>query len=199
MAEAVGDVEVVGEASSGAEALAMSRTLEPDVVLMDLDMPRMDGVEATRLINEERPDAAVLVLTVHDDENAMIDAIKAGAAGFVPKSSGVEDIRRAIDALKQGGTYLPSSTAIKLLAVMRHEREHVPHPISKATLTPREVEVLSLLADGLSARAIARRLAISERTVNSHATSIYRKIGVTNRVGAVREAVRAGLIDLRDG
>lgn len=196
-AEAVVGVEVVGEAGTGTDAVRLCRELAPDLVLMDLDMPEMDGVEATRRLKEESPDTTVLVLTVHDDEEAAIAAIRAGASGFVPKSSSVAEIRTALDALKSGQTYIPSTSGVGLLRYLREAAGGLERDAPRAQrITERERQILVLLAHGLSARQIGKNLGISERTVNTHVGSVYRKLGVNNRIGAVRAAVRAGLVEL---
>lgn len=196
LAEALPGVTVVGEASTGIEAVEACRTLRPDVVLMDLEMPEMDGIEATRRLKREVGDTAVLVLTVHDDDASILDAIRAGVSGFLPKSAGLDEIQAAFEALRSGGAYLSAAIggrALDYLSKKAGEAERTAE--AWELITGREREILGLLGRGLSARRIATRLGISERTVNTHVSHVYRRLGVNNRVDAVREGMRLGLIE----
>lgn len=194
------DVEVVGEAGTGAEAVRIATERNANLVLMDLNMPEMGGVAATRRLKEVAPDVAVIVLTVHEDDGAIKDAIQAGASGYLAKSSGASDIRSAIDALRTHGVYMSPSVTRSVLrsASLGFRNGHRPSPAAgtKERITAREREILRLLGDGLTARSIGTRLGISERTVNTHVGNLYRRMGVTNRVEAIRAAMRAGLVDL---
>ena len=179
-------VEVVGEAADGAAAVAAAETLRPDVVLMDLRMPGMDGVEATRLIAERAPDVRIVVLTTHSDDASILKALRAGATGYLTKESGRAEIARAIEAAASGQSVLDDGvTAILLAAAVE-----VP---PSADLTPREAEVLTLIARGRSNTEIAEELFVSAATVKTHINNLFAKIGVRDRAQALRYALRHGL------
>ena len=182
------DLEVVGAAENGAEAVESCRRTQPDVVLMDLEMPELDGIEATRLIRAEHSETAVLVLTSFSDARRITAALASGAAGYLLKDSSAEDVVRGIRAAAAGGAPLHPQAARLLL-----EAKDAPDPL--AGISPREREVLALLLDGLPNKLIAQRLGISEKTVKTHLTNIFRRIGVTDRVQAVLWAERQGLRD----
>lgn len=196
MAESVDGVEVVGEASTGTEALELCRKLHPDVTLMDIDMPEMDGVEAARHLRSDVPDTDVLMLTVHEDGETIFDAVSAGAAGYLMKSSGLEEVGSALRAIQQGGAYMTPLAARRALKYLARQAEEVQQA-ARATdvTTEREREILVLLAKGYSAKEVADELGISERTVNTHVGHIYRRLGVRNRVDAVRVGMRLGLVE----
>ena len=182
------DLEVVATVENGAEAVESCRRSAPDVVLMDLEMPVLDGIEATRIIREELPETAVLVLTSFSDVRRITAALGAGAAGYLLKDSSAEDVVRGIRAAAAGGAPLDPHTARILL-----EAKDAPDPLEG--ISPREREVFALLLDGLPNKLIAQRLGISEKTVKAHLTNIFRRIGVTDRVQAVLWAERQGLRD----
>jgi DNA-binding NarL/FixJ family response regulator len=187
--------EVVGTAADGDEAVTLARTLHPDVVLMDLRMPRCDGIEATRRLRTEAPDVKVVVLTTYSDDQSVLDAFRAGARGYLTKDAGGEQIH---DALRQ---VLDNHAAIDP-AVQRHlidaiATEPAPRPALPDGLTPREAEVLSLMAGGLSNAEIAARLTVSEATVKSHVNHLFAKIGARDRAQAVAYAFRHDLGELR--
>lgn len=190
------DAEIVGEAATGAEAVSGCRELKPDLVLMDLDMPELGGKEAIEQIRAEMPEVAVLVLTVHEDGEAVFDAIRAGASGYLSKASSMQDLREAFGALRQGGAFMTPKVAGTALGYLSRKAEETHKSVTGADkTTPREREILELLGRGLSARRIASRLGISERTVNTHVGHIYRRLGVNNRVDAIREGMRLGLVE----
>jgi DNA-binding NarL/FixJ family response regulator len=184
--EAQPDLELVGAAADGAEAVAMCRSEAPDVVLMDLEMPVLDGIEATRAILAQAPGTAVLVLTSFSDRRRITGALDAGAVGYLLKDASAEEVVRGVRTAAGGGSPLDPRAARALL-----EAKAAPDPL--AGLSPREREVLGLLLEGLPNKLIARRLEISEKTVKSHLTSVFRQIGVTDRVQAVLWAERQGL------
>lgn len=180
------DMELVGTAANGAEAVAVCRSAAPDVILMDLEMPVMDGIEATGLILAEVPSAAVLVLTSFSDRRRITGALDAGAVGYLLKDASADEVVQGIRTAAAGGSPLDPRAARLLL-----DAKSAPDPL--AGISPREREVFSLLLDGLPNKLIARRLGISEKTVKSHLTSIFRRIGVTDRVQAVLWVERQGL------
>jgi DNA-binding NarL/FixJ family response regulator len=180
------DVELVGAAADGDEAVALCREQEPDVVLMDLEMPRVDGIAATRRIREAQPDIAIVVLTSFSDRKRILDALDAGAAGYLLKDVEPEELARAIRAAGRGDAPLDPKAARELLSA---RRESGPDE----ALSEREREVLLMVAEGLPNKLIARRLEISEKTVKAHLTSVFRSIGVTDRTQAALWAERNGL------
>ena len=181
------DVEVVGSAANGAEAVELTGERSPDVVLMDLVMPGVDGIEATRRILELGTGARVVVLTSFSDRNAIMDALDAGAIGYLLKDAEPEELVRGIRAAARGESPLDPKAARELLSA---RTERAP----SAELSPREREVLVLLASGLPNKLIAQRLGISEKTVKAHLTHVFGRIGVTDRTQAALWAQREGLV-----
>jgi two-component system, NarL family, response regulator LiaR len=179
--------EVVGEASNGAEALDLVAALKPDVVLMDLIMPVMDGVEATRLIRRQYPETEVIALTSVLEDNAVIGAVKAGAIGYLLKDTGADELLKAIRAASAGQVQLSPAVAERLMREIRT-------PESPEKLTERETDVLRCLAEGKANKEIARELQVSETTVKSHVSNILTKLGVPSRTQAALYAVRIGLV-----
>jgi DNA-binding NarL/FixJ family response regulator len=186
------DFPVVGEAPGGDAALPLIERRKPDVVVMDLSMPGMSGVEATRELLARLPEVAVLVVTVSAAERDVLDALEAGAAGYLLKDSGPEEIVRAVEAAVDGDT--PLSPRVAGLIVHRARGRAGDLDASNAGLSDREVEVLRLLAEGLDNNEIALRLYLSPTTVKRHVSAVFAKAGVSNRVQAAIWAVRAGLI-----
>lgn len=188
------DTEVVGLAGDGAEALELVASAAPDVVLMDLRMPKMDGVEATRAVREQHPGVAVVVLTTYADDDSIVAALSAGAAGYLTKDAARDDIRRAVEAAAAGQAVLDPSVQAALL---KAARQGVARPAMPATppdgLTDREVEVLVLIASGLSNHEIAERLFVAETTVKTHVNRIFAKTGSRDRAQAAVYAHRHGL------
>ncbi|HEX6715380.1 MAG TPA: response regulator transcription factor [Thermoleophilaceae bacterium] len=179
------DIEVVGAATGGEEAVALAAEHMPDVVLMDLEMPGIDGIEATRRIRAADPEVNVVVLTAFSDRSRILAAIDAGAVGYLLKDTEPDDLIRGLHAAARGESPLAPKAAQALVAA-RAEQQSDPE------LTPREREVLALLADGLPNKLIARRLDISEKTVKAHLTNIFQRIGVTDRTQAALWAQRHG-------
>ncbi len=182
-------IEVVGEAGDGAAAVAAAERLSPDVVLMDVVMPRMDGVEALRHIAERRPQTRVVMLTSYADERRAMEAVDAGASGFLLKDATPRDVVSAIRAAHRGEAVLHPAVAAKLMAERRRP------PAAHADLTPRELEVLRLIARGHQNKVIAAELHVSEKTVKTHVSAVLRKLDVTDRTQAAMYAVREGLAD----
>jgi len=187
-------VEVVGVAYDGEEAVALCRKEEPDVVLMDISMPKMDGISATREIKALLPQTAVVILTGHEEDEHVFEGIKAGAQGYLLKDSEPEDLSRAIHTVYAGDTIVAPDLAQKMLNTFEGGRPGGA-PLAPP-LTERELEVIKALAQGMSDRQIANALGISEKTVRNHTSNIYRKLHIFDRTQAVIYAVRRGLVDL---
>ncbi|MBI3361640.1 MAG: response regulator transcription factor [Chloroflexi bacterium] len=186
-------LEVVGEAGDGAQAIAEARRLRPDVVLMDIQMPGVDGIEATRRLKAEVPEARVVMLTVSQEDADLFEALKAGAHGYLLKSLSSDEFLDLLEGLTRGEAPLPRSLAAKVIAgFARQPDENVP---AADSLTDREVELLELIALGFSNKAIAQRLGISENTVKYHMKNILQKLHLHNRAEAAAYAVRAGLAE----
>ncbi len=183
------ELEVVGEASNGEEALRMARELEPDVVLMDLLMPVMDGIAATEAIRTELPDVEVLALTSVLEDASVSGAVRAGAIGYLLKNTEADELKRAIKAAAEGQVQLAPEAAARLMREVRA-------PESPEALTERETEVLKLLALGKANKQISRSLFVEEKTVKTHVSSILRKLGVRSRTQAALHAVRTGLVSI---
>ncbi|HVS01005.1 MAG TPA: response regulator transcription factor [Thermoanaerobaculia bacterium] len=181
------DFAVIGEAGTGAEAVAEAARLRPDVVLMDLEMPELDGIEAIRRLRAADPAVQVVVLTAFDTDERIVGALQAGAQGYLLKGAPRAEIFAAIRTVSAGGALIPPVIASKLLRTVRAAER-------PDALTAREVEVLGLVAAGLANREIAARLAIRERTVKFHVSSILSKLGAANRTQAVRLARERGLV-----
>jgi two-component system response regulator NreC len=186
-------IEIVGEADNAEEALQVIQELEPDVVIMDVAMPGMSGIEATRRIKEAHPDVAVLALTMHEDEQYFFEMLNAGASGYIPKRAAPDDLVSAIRVVSQGNVFLYPTLAKLLVKDFLHRVETAPD--SKAdTLTPREREILINIAAGYTNRQIAQELNISFKTVDRHRENIMRKLNLHNRVELVKYAIEKGLI-----
>lgn len=183
------DVEVVGAAADGVEAVQLARELEPDVVVMDLHMPNRNGIDATKDIVDAGLPSAVLVLTMLEDEESLVAALRAGARGYVVKGAERDDIARALDAVSRGQAFLGAEVAERALARLSGAPQAVPF----ADLTDREREILDLVARGLTNAAIAERLVLSPKTVRNHVSNVLAKIGAEDRAAAVALARDAGL------
>lgn len=192
-----GDIEVVGEAGSGEEAIERARELQPDVVLMDLVLPGIDGIEATRRLAEVCPNARILVLTSFDDDDKVFPAIRAGARGYILKDVPAESLGRAIRSVARGEFLLHSAIANKVLEELQYTIR--PEVADAADLTSREIEVLALIAQGHSNKEIAEKLAISIKTVKTHVGNILSKLHMADRTQAALYAVRQGLVSSEEG
>jgi DNA-binding NarL/FixJ family response regulator len=190
------DIEVVGEAGDGVAATELAAAAVPDVILMDVRMPRRSGIEACLAIKEIAPTARIIMLTVSDEEADLYDAVKNGASGYLLKDSSIDEVAQAIRVVADGQSLISPSMAIKLLdefkQMSRSDRQQVPSP----RLTDRELEVLKLVAQGLNNREIAKRLFISENTVKNHVRNILEKLQLHSRMEAVMYAVREKLLDI---
>ncbi len=192
------DIDVVGEAADGAEAVAQAGDLLPDVVLLDVRMPRRGGIEACTAIKDVAPSAKIVMLTISDEEADLYEAIKAGASGYLLKEISIDEVAAAIRAVHGGQSLISPSMASKLLTEFAtmikkgEDRQQVPAP----RLTDRELEVLKLVAQGLNNRAIAERLFISENTVKNHIRNILEKLQLHSRMEAVVYAVREKLLEI---
>jgi len=187
--------EIVGEANNGREAIDLARETRPDAILMDINMPICNGVEATRIIKAEQPDVKVVALTVSDDDDDLFEAIKAGAQGYLLKDLRPEELFEMIRAVMRGETPISPAIAGKLLNEFRRRPWHEPSETAGWDLTARELEVLQLVAEGLGNAEIAARLFIVEGTVKNHLHNILEKLHLENRVQAAAYAIREGLVE----
>jgi DNA-binding NarL/FixJ family response regulator len=186
-------VEIVGTAVNGAEAVKQAAKLKPDVVLMDLKMPIVDGIEATRQITESDPAVKVMILTTFETDSDVIQALKAGASGYVLKDSSAQAIVSSVVAVMAGEKVMASAVANRVLDMLSGTT--TPKEFYNG-LTNREIEILKLLANGMANKQIAYRLKISEKTVRNHVSNTYEKLGIYDRSQAVLYAVRKGLVEL---
>jgi DNA-binding NarL/FixJ family response regulator len=186
-------VEVVGAAKDGREVLALAAETRPDVVLMDLRMPHCDGVDATRLLREQYPEIKVIALTTYADDRSVLDALRAGARGYLTKDCGAAEIQQALRDVLDDRSAIDPAVQHHLVAAITAEPQPAPASAAPAGLTPREREVLTLIAQGLSNAEIAERLFVSEGTVKSHINHLLTKTGARDRAQAVAFAYRHGL------
>jgi DNA-binding NarL/FixJ family response regulator len=185
---------VVGEAGDGEEAVRLAQTLHPDVVVMDVTMPVLDGVEATRRLHRALPELPIVVLTMHGEAALRREAIEAGAAGFLTKDSSMQEVIKLVLQAAGGEVALSPELASTILDEMRSDRPERP---AASPLTKREEEVLQLIADGCSTTEVAKALFISGKTVKNHLASIYEKLDARDRTQAVLSAVKIGIVRLR--
>jgi DNA-binding NarL/FixJ family response regulator len=189
--------DVVGEADDGEQAVRLAAELQPDVILMDVSMPEMDGVEATRLIRATGTKTRVLMLTMHADKDVLADAIRAGASGYLVKDCSTEEVADAIRMAANGDTDLSPLLAASMLDEVRRLEAPSDHPTDdEHVITKREEEVLQRIADGCSTSEVAQQLFISQKTVKNHLASIYQKLDARDRTQAVLQAVRMGIVHL---
>ncbi len=187
-------IEVIGEAEDGRQALDLAVRLQPDIVVMDIAMPSLNGLEATRLIRQRCPDVQVVILTMHENRAYYLQFAKAGAAGFLLKRSMGKELVTAIEAAMRGESYLPPSIAATVLADYRRLAAHEPSAVDTDPLTEREREILQLVAEGQTNREIADLLTLSIKTVQAHRANIMEKIGAHDRGDLVKYAICQGLI-----
>jgi len=187
------DLEVVGEASAGQQAVSLCRRLRPDVALMDVRMPELDGLAATRIIKEESPATAVVMVTMHENPEYLLEALRAGAAGYVLKDATHEEVLRTIRRVVDGEALLTPEIASRLLVRLVREKAAAPVPQPAVPLTSRELVVLRLVAQGWTNREIAAELQLSAGTVKVHVERILAKLGVSHRTQAAVRAVEMGI------
>lgn len=192
------DMEIVGEAESGAQALAQVRQLQPDVILMDIQMPGMNGIEATRQIKEAFGETAVLALTMHEDDQYFFEMLQAGASGYLPKRAAPDELVRAIRTVSRGEVFLYPTLATRLVQSYLGGEAGSDSAALVSELTPREQEVLVQIAEGLTNPEIADKLVISVKTVDRHRENIMRKLNLHSRIELVKYAIRHGLIGLEE-
>ncbi len=182
--------DVVGEAANGEEAVEVARSTRPDVVLMDLSMPVLDGIEATRRITAELPDTRVVVLSMHDDPTRTRAAINAGAVGFLHKGATIDEVVSTIRRAADGATVLSPELAMSMLEAAQADAAQEP------MLSQRQVQILQLIADGRTTKQAAREVGITQKTVHNHLNAIYRRLDAQSLTQAILSAVRLGIIDL---
>ncbi len=188
--------DVVGEADNGEQAVSLAAELQPDIVLMDVSMPQMDGVEATRAIRATGSDTRILMLTMHADKDVLADAIRAGASGYLVKDCSTEEVAEAIRMAANGDTDLSPLLAASMLDEVRRLEAPTEPADEEHVITKREEEVLQRIADGCSTSEVAQQLFISQKTVKNHLASIYQKLDARDRTQAVLQAVRMGIVHL---
>lgn len=188
--ESLGDIDVVAEAADGVEARNLAIEHRPDLAILDIKMPEMNGLQATREIREQAPEVAVLILSMHDEDRYLFEALKAGASGYVLKRAADTDLMHAIEAVRRGEPFLTPEAQQALIKDVLGEGE-----ARNQELTPREQEVVILVAEALNNREIAAKLELAEKTVENHRSNAMKKLGMRDRVELVRYAIRRGLIE----
>lgn len=186
------DIQVVGEASDGWETIQQAETLRPDVILMDLTMPRLNGLEATRRLEKSLPEIKILALTMHTNEEYVREVLRAGAAGYILKEAAVSELVQAVRVVAKGESYLCPAASKVLVEDLVRGRQWTGDTLFD-TLTPREREVLQLIGEGYTNSEIARRLSISVKTVETHRAQLRRKLNIHDRAGLIRYAIRKGI------
>ena len=199
MLRAARDIEVVGEASDGVAAVELAASTVPDVILMDVRMPKGSGIEACVSIKQAAPSAKIIMLTVSDEEGDLYDAVKSGASGYLLKDSSIDEVAQAVRVVAEGQSLISPMMAAKLLDEFKEMSRTDREAVISARLTERELEVLRLVAKGLNNREIAKQLFISENTVKNHVRNILEKLQLHSRMEAVMYAVREKLLELPDG
>jgi NarL family two-component system response regulator LiaR len=192
------DMEIVGQAGNGEEAIDLASQLKPDILVMDIMMPKFDGLEASRQIKRITPNTAILILTAYDDDNYVLGLLEAGATGYLMKSAKGQDLVEAVRAVRSGESVLHPKIIEKLLKQAMAKPAEAAGQKIKDLLSDREMEMLKLLATGMSNKEIAEKLYLSLRTVKAHMSNIFTKMNVASRSEALVEALRKGLITLED-
>ncbi|MDN5346626.1 MAG: two-component system, NarL family, response regulator DegU [Clostridia bacterium] len=189
-------ISIVGEATDGQEAVELAKSCRPDIVLMDINMPRINGIEATKAIKKSLPDTSIIALTIHDDDEYIMELLRAGISGYVLKDIGTEALLNTVLQVAEGLPVIHPGIAKKMLGLLQNK--HSPDPGNRnPLLTSREKEVLLHVVKGKSNREIAKELYISEKTVKNHLTNIFRKLGVHDRTQAALYALKHGLTDAK--
>ncbi len=190
-------IDVVGEAVDGVEGTTLAESVAPDVVLLDVRMPRRSGIEACRAIKESVPSAKIIMLTVSDEEADLYEAVKSGASGYLLKDSSIEEVAQAVRVVSEGQSLISPSMAVKLIDEFKQKSRPEKGPVGGGLrLTDRELQVLRLVATGMNNREIAKQLVISENTVKNHVRNILEKLQLHSRMEAVMYAVKEKLLDL---
>jgi len=186
-------IQVVGEAEDGAQAIELARNTDVDIILMDINMPKINGIIATKIIKEEKPDVHIIALTIHDQEEYLFEFIRCGISGYVLKDVRPDELIETIEKVTQGECFIPSSMTPKVFEMISNltKREKIEDTFE---LTTRELEVLQAVASGLSNKEIGKKLFISEKTVKNHLTNIYQKLGVSDRTQALLFAIKHNLV-----
>jgi DNA-binding NarL/FixJ family response regulator len=190
LVEKIDDVSVIAEVGEGVEALHLIKELKPDVVLLDVSMPGLSGLEILAESKKHLPDVRVIILTVHDEAEYAMQALRAGAAGFLPKSAAANELQLAIETVSRGETYVSDEISKKTL--LEYSRGRIEHRLAR--LTPRQREILTLVAEGLNTKDIGRRLNISGKTVESHRAQLMERLNIHDVASLVRFAIKVGLI-----
>lgn len=190
------EFELVGEASSGEEAIALTREMKPDVSILDISMPGLSGIEAARRIKQENPNARILMLTIHDDQEYVYQIVRADANGYILKNAGCAELFAAVKAVASGNRFFsPSISELMIDQFFSLARQHATVlPASGNILTPRESEILRFIAEGLTSQQIAKKLFLSPRTIDTHRTNLIRKLNIHDTAGLVRYAIETGLV-----
>lgn len=200
MAQAISfqpDMEVVAQAANGREAMALAESHQPDVILLDINMPELDGIATTRHLAQTLPKIGIIILTMYRRDDYIIEAIKAGASGYLLKEVELEELLAAIRAVARGEAVIDPTLAARVFAELRQPQPEPPPPATD--LSPRDIEILRLLAEGLSNQEIANQLALSEKTVRNRLSLIFRQLQLENRTQAALYALREGLVDPEKG
>jgi NarL family two-component system response regulator LiaR len=192
------DMEIIGQAGNGEEAIDLASQLKPDILVMDIMMPKFDGLEASRQIKKITPNTAILILTAYDDDNYVLGLLEAGATGYLMKSAKGQDLVEAVRAVRAGESVLHPKIIEKLLKQAMAKPTETVGPKIKDLLSDREMEMLKLLATGMSNKEIAGKLCLSLRTVKAHMSNIFTKMNVASRSEALVEALKKGLLTLED-
>ena len=190
--------QVVGQSSSARDALEKTMSTKPDIVLMDIKLPGINGIEATKMIKKEHPDVEVIILSMYDEEEYVLESVKAGATGYVLKDISQEELFSAIKVVHSGGSLIQPGLARKVLKEFAHLAKDIPQAGRTSVmkeLSEREIEVLQCVSEGKSNKEVAEQLSISEKTVKAHLRTIFRKLEVSDRAQAVAEAMRKGLVE----
>ena len=194
--EQAGPVEVVAEAGDGHEAVELVRAHHPDIVLMDVSMPRLNGLEAARRVIEEHPDVRVLMLSVYPSEEHIWQALHAGASGYLLKNAGIAELELAVLAVAQDEMYLSPAVSKRVIEAYLQLSEGEPHMLDR--LTPRQREVLQLIAEGHTTKKIAALLSVSEKTIGTHRMQLMKRLDIHDIAGLVRYAIRVGLVSAEE-